>query len=154
MDRSDKAEIVTSLMDSHWREENEALSKLLRAKENEVQALRHRLNRMTDLNNMATRHVATLNTRLDDFENMSILQDQIIREYFVNNVARREAWAAYCAYDDYEYNVACNNHDMFGDTIDTLTLHVQDDTEPDEEMADDLDDDLMNEILEDLRATD
>lgn len=146
MDRQDKVNIVTNLVNSHIRTDNELLTKMCRALKNENDALRTRLRRTQDMHAITLRHVQGLNIRVRDLEETGDLMDDVIREYFINHPDRRAAWRPYVGYADNEFERMVDEHDMYGDNVDFT--EDRDQLRVEDEEIDILmeDDELMREI--------
>ncbi|CEG46095.1 uncharacterized protein PHALS_02479 [Plasmopara halstedii] len=96
-------DIVTELIESFIQQENYALLGQLRSAQQEAEALRHRLSRLSTLygmvnltNNRLSNEVETMRTTID-------MMDIISREYFLNSQDARERWGPYCSFEDEEF---------------------------------------------------
>lgn len=114
MDRSDKVNIVTGLVNSYIRKDNVILS---------------------DISGRLLRENERLKKELEDLknENMQLqmeqdLYDNVAREYFVNNEEARVRWEGYLAYEEDELFLnALNVRELFGTPADfTPMLRLED----------------------------
>jgi len=116
MDRSDKVNIVTGLVNSYIRQDNEVLADICARLVRENEKLKARVDEEMHLRMEA--------------EMQQDATDAVAREYFINNAPARLRWAAFVAYDDDEYNRAIERNMMFGDEVDwTPDLRIGSDEE-------------------------
>lgn len=96
-------DIVTELIESFITQENYALLGQLRAAQNEAEALRHRLSRLSTLYGLVNSTNNRLSNEVETMRNTIDMMDIISREYFLNSQEARERWGPYCSFEDEEF---------------------------------------------------
>ena len=77
--------IVTELVESHIRQDNEALHRKMRAKQNENNALRSLLRTTEDRMSAMLQEIQRLNEGVQEQQQAIDLGDTVIQEYFINH---------------------------------------------------------------------
>lgn len=131
--------IVTDLVESRIRKDNEELCKMNRELMTRLDEATNSLRRTRSINRLQAMNAANLQNeiraqqlRIDDLERYQGVQYAAIREYFVNNEEARIKWQDQFSFHDEIFESAVRNNIAFGIQYNGLEELV--DTETDEEM--------------------
>lgn len=132
MDPNEIKHIVTELIESGVRHDNERLigmnRELIRQNERQRDAIR----RLQTVQRIQAQQIDTLQNNITHYQHWEQIHYAVIREYFVNNEEARISWEDSFSFHDETYDEAIRDHETYGIMYDGH--HELEETEMDEEM--------------------
>jgi len=107
-------DIVTELIESPIRYDNERLIQMNMDFIRQSERQRDTIRRLSTLNRMQSQQIGALQSQVNENHEWQGVQYAVIREYLVNNPEQRERWEEHFSFHDETFEAAVRDNEAYG----------------------------------------